>query len=278
MKHLLILAFTAWSVVSIGQIKTPAPSPTCTFTQDIGLDKITVEYSRPSVKDRTIFSADGLVPHGKKWRLGANAVTKVSFSGDVTVNGNALAAGDYAVIATPSAESWEFHFHNYDGRSWSSYREKTPAVSVSSGVQMMPENVETFTIVTGHHSDESALLEFLWEKAYVALKLGFKAHDKVMENIDAVMAGPSAGEYYTAASFYHSNGKDLNKALTWINKATAGDSPKFWQVRRKALILADLGKTKEAIKAAQMSMELAEAAGNEEYVKMNKNSIADWSN
>ncbi len=56
-----------------------------------------------------------------------------------------------------------------------------------------------------------------------------------------------------------------------------GDSPKFWQVRREALILGELGRKKEAIAKAKMSMELAKKAGNEDYVRMNEKSIEEWS-
>ena len=90
------------------------------------------------------------------------------------------------------------------------------------------------------------------------------------------MNGPSQNDYYAAATYYHDAGKDLEQALKWINLATAGDSPRFWQVRRKALILADLGKTKEAVEAAKVSMKLAEEAGNEDYIRMNKKSIEEW--
>ncbi|MEM7455659.1 MAG: hypothetical protein AAF456_15005, partial [Planctomycetota bacterium] len=41
---------------------------------------------------------------------------------------------------------------------------------------------------------------------------------------------------FAAASYYHESGKDLTKALEWIQKATDGDSPRFWMVRREALI------------------------------------------
>ena len=98
-----------------------------------------------------------------------------------------------------------------------------------------------------------------------------------MSSIEGVMDGPSQNDYYAAATYYHESGKDLNQALNWIEKATAGKNPRYWQVRRKALILADLGRKEEAIKAAEMSMQLAIEAGNEDYVRMNKKSIDEWS-
>lgn len=277
MKFYLILLLSL--VVSVGQaqIKTPASSPFCKMTQTVGLTDISVEYSRPGVKGRTVFSADGLVPHGNLWRLGANRVTKVSFSDDVTVNGEELAKGDYAVLATPTAASWTFHFYGYESGSWSSYKDAEPTLSVSSKVEKMPMVMETFTVLFGDIKDDSALLEFLWADTYVPLKIGVTVEETVMANIDKVMAGPSANDYYQAATYYHKSGKDLSTALAWIEKATSGEDQKFWQVRRKALILADLGKSAAAIEAAKLSSALAEKAGNAEYVKMNADSIKEWS-
>ena len=91
------------------------------------------------------------------------------------------------------------------------------------------------------------------------------------------MAGPSNNDYYNAATYFHTSGKDLKQALAWIQMATNVEEPKFWQVRREALILADLGMKKEAIEAANKSKELAMKAGNDDYVKMNEASIKEWS-
>jgi len=77
------------------QISTPAPSPFSTVEQKVGLTDVTIEYSRPGIKGRTVFG--DLVPYGKTWRTGANAATKVSFSTDVMIDGKNLAKGTYAL-------------------------------------------------------------------------------------------------------------------------------------------------------------------------------------
>ena len=76
-------AFTA--AVANAQLKTPAPSPLQTVKQAFALSDVTLEYSRPSAKDRTVFG--GLVPYNKVWRTGANASTKITFGEDVTFGG-----------------------------------------------------------------------------------------------------------------------------------------------------------------------------------------------
>ena len=125
--------------------------------------------------------------------------------------------------------------------------------------------------------NDGATLQFGWDNVVVPVNLTVHTDKEVMSSIERAMAGPSTNDYYAAATYYHDEGKDLKMALKWIEKATAGDSPRFWQVRRKALILADLGMKAEAIAAAKQSLELAKAAGNDDYVRMNEKSIKEWS-
>ena len=72
--------FLAFFATANAQIKTPAPSPGCKISQDLGLVKVDVEYSRPSAKGRKIFG--DLVPMGQLWRTGANSSTKITLSDD----------------------------------------------------------------------------------------------------------------------------------------------------------------------------------------------------
>lgn len=261
---------------AFGQIPTPQPSPTSEIKQTVGLTEVHIVYSRPSMKGRTIFSDDGLVPFGDVWRFGANQATKISFGDDVTVGGKAVKGGEYAVLAKPTAKSWEIMFFPYEGGNWGSYREKTPAAVVKTDAQELPFAVESFTMMLGDLKANSANLYAMWEKTMIAIPVEAEVDAKVMAAIDRVMAGPTPNDYFTAATYYHEAGKDLNKALEMVQKATKVDNPRFWQVRREALILADLGKTDQAIEAAKKSKELAEKAGNKDYVRMNDKSIKEW--
>ncbi len=276
MKNLLLISFLLVGFTLNAQIKTPAPSPKAKVSQDVGLTTVELEYSRPGVKGRTIFAADGLVPFDKLWRTGANQVTTVSFSTDVNVGGSDLKAGKYAIVSKPGKMSWDVNFYAHDGNYWSSYVEKEATATVSAKPMSMGDMVETFTMAVNNITDKSATLDIMWDKTKVSVPMTMDAHETVMASIDKVLAGPAQGDYYSAATYYHNSGGDLNKALEWINIATAGDSPRFWQVRRKALILADLGKKKEAIAAAKKSLELATEAGNEDYIRMNEKSIKEW--
>ncbi len=259
------------------QINTPAASSAAMFKQTVGLTEVSAEYARPNVKGRTIFAKDGLVPFGEIWRTGANAATKISFSDDVKVGGADVKAGDYAILTKPNATEWQVMMFPYEGRSWGSYVEKNPAASFAVATKAMDHKAESFTIAVNNVATTSATIDIMWDKTMVSIPLEVDVDTKVMADIERVMAGPSAADYYAAGTYYHESGKDLNKALEMVQKATKVDNPRFWQVRREALILADLKRTKEAITTAKLSMELAEKAGNQDYVRMNKKSIAEWS-
>ncbi len=281
MKNLFATLFMI-SVLALSvnaQIRTPAASPFCKMTQTVGLTDITVEYSRPSMKDRTIFASNGLVPYGKVWRTGANSVTKITFSDDVKVGGKELEKGSYALLTVPGSSQWTIQLYKHESTNWGSYVEKDPDAKVTvEALNMGDIKVETFMIDINNIRNNSASLNFIWESTFVAVPVEVEVDSKVTADIKRVMAGPSGNDYFAAATYYHEAGKDLKQALAWIQKATSVENPRFWQVRREALILADLGKHKEAIAVAKKSMVLAKEAGNDDYVKMNEKSIAEWMN
>lgn len=256
------------------QINTPSASPSAKFETTVGLTDVHVEYSRPGVKGRKIFAADGLVPYGEIWRTGANQATKITFGGDVMVGGKEVKGGSYAVLSKPMAKSWEVMFFPYESGSWSSYKDKTPAVTVTAEAMTYPGKVENFTIIVDEYTMDGANLYMMWNKTMVALPIKTNVKEAVMADIERVMAGPSVNDYYAAASFMGDNG-DKQKALEYINKAIemSGDNPRYWMVRRQGLIMADLGMKKEARAAFNKSMGLAKNAGNADYVRLNQKSL-----
>ena len=276
---LSFVALTAFSFMNsaYAQIQTPAPSPKATVTQAFGLSEISLEYSRPSAKGRTIFAADGLVPFGEVWRTGANQATKITFGDDVTVGGKELKKGAYAILTKPGASSWDVHFYTYEGSGWNSYVEKTPAAVVQAKVSAFPGHVETFMILVGDMSTNTASLEFVWEKTMAVLEVSTDVKAKVMAQIEKVMAGPTNGDYYAAGVYMANNGGDMNKALMYVQKQTHADNPRYWQLRQESLILGKLGMKAEAIAVAKKSLALATEAGNNDYIKMNNDSIKEWS-
>lgn len=274
-----IVLFLSVALLSCGieaQVKAPQPSPTSKIEQVIGLTDVSVEYSRPSMKGRTIFG--NLVPFDKLWRTGANKNTQITFSDDVKVEGKELKKGSYAIFTKPGKENWEIIFYK-DTNNWGTpqkWEDAKVAANVKVKATTLPMNVETFTIMFSDFTMESAVLNFIWANTEAAVTIQTPAKETTLASIEKTMAGPSDGDHYQAAVFYKEIGETA-KAKEHIDKAVSlRKEPAFWVYRQQSLIYAKSGDKDGAIKAAKTSLELAEKAGNTDYVKMNKDSLTEW--
>lgn len=268
-------------VTGTAQVKTPQASPFSKTEQVVGLTNVEIEYSRPGVKGRTIYG--DLVPFGKHWRTGANANTIIDFNNDVEINGKKLTAGKYALFTTPKADSWDVIFYN-DTNNWGlpqKWDDAKVALTTTVKPVALSGSVETFTIEVSNITNNSATLDLVWEKTRVSVPFNVPTQDLAMASIEKTLAGPSMSDYFSAAQYYYQSDKDMKKALLWINNAVsmtpAGKDTPFWYLRLKSLIQAKLGDKKGAIETAKYSLEGAKKAGNADYEKMNKESIAEWS-
>lgn len=274
---LLIISFF-WGN-SFAQIELPAPSPIATFSQKVGLTDVSISYSRPSMKGRTIYG--DLVPYGKLWRTGANMATKFTFSDDVKIGGKDLPAGSYALFTIPGQDEWTIIFNkNYNQGGTGNYKESEDALRITAKPQKLNVPVETFLINIEDVKSTGALIELVWEKTYVQFPLEVSIDERIMASIERAMTiGPNT--YQQAALYYQQSGKDLNQALKWMNKAIAMHEAEgrnvFWIYRQKSLLEADMKNYRDAIKTAEKSLEQAKQAGNDDYIKMNTESIAEWS-
>lgn len=278
MKHLLTLFIVAAIGISAtAQIQTPAPSPHAKIEQTVGLTDVTVEYSRPNMRGRTVFG--DLVPYDKLWRTGANQNTMITFSTDVTISGSNVKAGTYAIFTKPGKTNWEVYFYS-DTQNWGTpqkWDDSKVVAKATPQVYEMPMDIETFTITIDDVASGSAVLGILWEKTYVGVKFEVPTDAMVTESIKKVMDGPSANDYFAAATYYASEGKDLNQAITWMDKAMSmTKEPAFWQYRQQSLLYAKAGEKSKAIEAAKKSLAGAKAAGNDDYIKMNEDSLKEW--
>lgn len=280
MKKLLLIALvTVFGFSANAQVKTPQPSPLSKLEQKVGLTDVTIEYSRPAVKGRKIFG--DLVPFGKMWRTGANANTKVTFSDDVKIGDANVKAGTYAIFTIPNEKSWDILVYA-DASNWGTpekWDDSKVAAKVSAEVYAMPMSVQSFTITVDDMTNNTAVIGMIWENVYVALPFTVPTAMKVSASIDETMKGdPKAGDYYSAAVYYLQEKKDMKKAMMWIDKAVelTSDNPRFWYMRQQSLIHAEAGDKAGAIAAAKKSLAGAEAAGNADYVKMNKDSLKEW--
>jgi tetratricopeptide (TPR) repeat protein len=280
-KIIFILAVIIANFTIEAQVKTPQPSPKSTLNQVVGLTDVVVEYNRPSAKGRVVFG--DLVSFGKTWRTGANANSTVSFSDDVTIAGKLLKKGKYAIFTVPKADIWEVNFYSATD-NWGTpenWDENKVAARVMVDPIMLGNHVETFTISINNLTNDSATLDISWEKTMVSVKFEVPSQKMAMASIEKTLAGPTAGDYFSSAQYLLQSDGDLNKALEYINKAVgmtkSGADVPFWYLRQKSLIQAKLGDKKGAIETAQLSLAGATKEKNDDYVKMNNDSIKEWS-
>ncbi len=237
-----------------------------------------VEYSRPSAKGRKIFG--DLVPFGEMWRTGANASTKVTFSEKAMAGNISLEKGTYALYTIPEKTTWTIIFYK-NTSIWGApqpkdFKEEDVAARFSVPAQSLSSKVETFTIEIANLRNDGADLEVMWENTKVIIPIKMDTDSKVMADIQSTMAGPKPGDYYAAARYYYEEKKDMKQALEWVNASLEKGGDKFWILRLKANIQAELKMYKDAIATAAKSTELAKADGNTDYPRMNDESIADW--
>lgn len=274
MKKILFTAIAALSlVISDAQLRTPAPSPSQTIKQDFGLSSVELSYSRPAMKGRKIFG--DLVPFGKVWRTGANNATTLTFGEEVTIGGTKVPAGKYGLLTIPDKKSWTIIISKQtDVTSPAAYKQDQDVVRVEAKTMEMNSTMESFTIQFADVKPTSCELHMMWDKTAVALPISVDVEKKVMAQIDQLMNKDNR-PYFNAAMYYMENGKDLNQALSWFDKAVEMNPSAFWIHHQRANCLAKLGKKAEAKTAAEKSKELAAAAKNDDYVKLNEKLLAE---
>jgi Protein of unknown function (DUF2911) len=275
MKKLMIfLALASLSCFNSNaqQIKTPSPSTPQFVKQDFGLSAIELSYSRPNVKGRTIFG--DLVPFGKVWRTGANQATTVTFGDTVIIGGTKIFPGKYGLLTIPAEKEWTIIItKQLDVTNPAAYKPDQDIVRVNAPVDDLPFSVETFTIMFGNVTGSSCDLELIWDKTVVALPIKTDIDTKIMAQIDEAF-NKDNHPYFAAATYYLDNGKDLNKALEWFNKATDQNPNAYFMFYQKARCQGKLGKKQDAIATAQKSIQLAKDANNSDYVTLNEKLIA----
>ncbi len=280
--NLIVLCqFLSFGVVA--QINTPQPSSAGSVSSTIGLTEVTIDYFRPKMKGRKIFGegSDYLQPYGQLWRSGANSGSKLTLSEDVKIGGQDVKAGEYLIFTVPGASEWKFKLYSdlSLGGNVSEYKKENEVLEVTVMASRLTTGVETLTFNISDISKDNAKanIELLWADVSVKVPMEVSFDDAVMKEI-AEKTKVNPVSYVQAANYYLDAGKDFNQALKWVNLyLSMGDnSGQFWHVHTKAKILAALGNKKEAVAAAEDSMEKAKnfAQGDFGYIKLNEDLIA----
>lgn len=273
MKSSIKLVLVLFVLVVLGEnlkaqgLKMPQPSTPQTISQDFGLGKINVSYSRPNVKGRKIFGA--LEPYDKVWRTGANSATVVKFTDAIKVEGKDLPAGEYALFTIPRKTEWTIIF-NKGVKEWGAYTysEANDVLRVKVKPIALKEKVETFTIQFANVYDTSAQLQLSWENTLVNVNLTTSVDEKVMASIAEAMKGEKK-PYFQSAIYYYSNGKDLKTALEWMNEAEKQMTDAPWVKLWKGRVQLKMGDKTGAAKTAKEGVEIATKIKNDEYIRLN---------
>ena len=271
MKKLFITAviLSAFLFTNAQNLTTPQPSPSQTIKQNFGISTIELSYSRPGIKGRTVFG--DLVPYGNVWRTGANQATTITFGDEVMIGDKKIPAGKYGLLTIPDASEWTVIISKQtDVTSPDAYKEDQDVVRIKATPYPLPMSIETFTMSFDDVKSSTCNVSMMWDKTYVMFQVSTDVDSKVMKQIDNIM-NKDTKPYYNAASYYFDNGKDLNLALAWVNKAVEA-SPKAqpWVHTLKTKILAKMGRKTEAIAAAKNAIQIANDTKFPEFAKQNE--------
>jgi hypothetical protein len=271
MKKLIVAlaALIGFTVTDAQSLTTPQASPTQTIKQNFGLSTIELSYSRPGIKGRKVFG--DLVPYGQVWRTGANNPTTLTFGEEVTIGGTKVPAGKYGLLTIPDAKEWTIIISKQtDVTSPDAYKQDQDVVRLKATPMPMPFPIETFTISFDEVKSNSLTMGLLWDNLYVPVPISTDVDTKVMKSIDNIMNKDNK-PYYQAATYYYDSGKDLNQALTWVNKAVeANPNAQPWVHTLKTRILAKMGKKEDAMAAAKNAIRVANETKFPEFVKQNE--------
>jgi hypothetical protein len=278
-----LAVLAAAAAPALAELVTPLPSPNATVSQVVGVTKIEVVYSRPHVKgptrkeERVIWGE--LVPYDKVWRTGANAVTRITFDGDVMVEGQKLAAGSYGLYTIPGKTEWTVIF-NKVSTGGPDYKADSDALRVKVKPEASAAH-DQFTIDFPSVTSDSAVLALEWEKLMVPVSLKVDTNARFLSNAKEAVAQAKADDWQTplaAARYLYENKYALDDAARWLEKSIATKAT-FGNLSTKANALAAEGKTKDAIATAEKALAAGKAAEQKpspEAIAALEKKIAEW--
>jgi hypothetical protein len=274
-KSIIAIAMAAFFSVAVNAQSLPQPSPAASFTQVFGVTEVSMNYSRPAVRERKIWGE--LVPFNQVWRAGANASTKIEFSTNVIIGDKEVKAGKYALYITPNEDHWVFHISTYvDGWGVDKYTDESDVAVVKAEI-MKGEFTENMLFSIGDITNNSCVLNLSWEN----LKVGFEISAYTNELATVILkesvkkADGSFSVYNKAATYLLENDGDKKEALDLAIKSTS-QQKKFWNLTVLAEAYAANGDAKMAVKTAKEALIMSEDAKYTSYIERNKANLKKW--
>ncbi len=276
MRKTLLICITVLvaAAASAQQLKLPRPSPNATLTQTVGLTDMTIKYSRPGVKGRQIFG--GLVPYDQIWRTGANEATTIMFSDDVTINGQKLQKGTYALFTVPRKDSWDVVF-NKQGEQWGAFsHDKAQDVLTVSAKPERAEFREWMSFEVPEMTTDTAKVVLRWDTMAVPFTVDTASTARAMDASKAAITAMDSQRWqtpYRAADFAF-NANRMDEAKMWLDQALAAkeNTATLWL---KARMLNKQGQKADSIRAADQAIAAA-TADQQDFASEIKRLSAGW--
>jgi len=246
------LSFTTLTTMA-QDFTMPAPSPKATVVQQFSTSKIELEYSRPSMKGRKIFGE--IIPFGKPWRTGANAITKITFEEETIFGDQKVAPGTYALYTIPNKESWIVLLNkNHKSGGLSDIKPENDIAKIEVRPVSIREVYETFTIDFNDITNTSATLNIIWENTKVSVPIKVDNQERILRYLEKELKGKNPP--YSNASFYYAEIGRFEEAIKCADKFLEQNPKAFWIMAHKANVYKNMGKQKEAEKTARETLEL----------------------
>lgn len=252
-------------------LETPRPSPNATVTQTVGVTQISIDYSSPGVKKRTIWGE--LVPYGEIWRTGANEVTSITFDDVVTINGKELAAGTYGIHTIPGETEWQIIFSGDtkvdDG---SQFDEKKEVLRINVKPEEAPF-IERMIFIFTNTTDDKTTVNLCWEKLKVSFDVSVNTGELTLTKAREILSWVPS---FQAANYCLVNNVNLDEGYKWI-KASVLLQQVYWNSRVMAQLENKLGMKDKAIETMERAIELGGKMDEApfDYEQM-KNILAEW--
>lgn len=251
-KLLFILPALLLYVSSSAQLTLPQPSLKAVVTQTAGLTDITIDYSSPAVKGRTIWG--GLLGYEQVWRAGANASTKITFSEDVMIDGKDVKKGTYSLFIIPRKDAdWNFILNSVATAGEGNRKDADDVVNVKVKATAVPHR-ERLAYSVVDFDNEKATIQMEWEK--IRVELPVKLHTAKQAEANLNRLNNTWRDYNNAARYALETGNH-DKALGYVNTSIQL-TDHWWNNWTKAQVLNGMGKNKEAYEAASKAKKMGD--------------------
>jgi tetratricopeptide (TPR) repeat protein len=266
----IIFTFSLSSLYAQRNVDFIRVSPQATVSQAVGFANVSIDYSRPGVKGRTIYGE--LVPYGlapnafgngkpMPWRAGANENTTITLSHDAKVNGNALKAGKYSLHMLVHEDEWTVIFNN-DTDAWGSFFYEESNDALRFKVKPQTAHMVEWLMYGFENLTLGACDTYLhWGELKVVFTIEFDQHNVTLDHYRKQLTnlqGFNEGAFRGAAQYCANNNVNLEEGLRWIDKALSmNNGQNFNNVAAKAGLLTKLGKKDEADKLIESSIQTA---------------------